>query len=251
MNTDAGNAYAKAPGNPSGPHALACELVGTRLAGWLGLPTFDLALIDYPGSPVIEFKDKSVAAAGKAILTRFVEGTTWGEDPAGLKLVANLEAIPGLVVFDTWTRNKDRYYPHGDTVRKNLGNVFLSADDAPPRKFRILAIDHTECFRENSGELHRNLRNIERVKDARVHGLFDEFVPHVTRETIAPFIARMRAFRRSDAEALVGEIPRDWDVNSEMRGALRDFMCDRAGFLVEQLPTMLAAACRWRSQLFN
>ena len=32
VDTDAGKAYLKAIGNPAGPHALACEWVGTRLA---------------------------------------------------------------------------------------------------------------------------------------------------------------------------------------------------------------------------
>lgn len=37
--TDAGPGCLKAMGNPAGPHALACELVATRLAGVIGLPT--------------------------------------------------------------------------------------------------------------------------------------------------------------------------------------------------------------------
>ena len=41
--TDAGPAYIKALGNPQGPHALACDLVGARLARWFGLQTFEEA----------------------------------------------------------------------------------------------------------------------------------------------------------------------------------------------------------------
>jgi hypothetical protein len=41
--TDAGKAYLKALGNRQGPHALVCEWVGTRLADWFGLATFDYA----------------------------------------------------------------------------------------------------------------------------------------------------------------------------------------------------------------
>lgn len=43
--TDAGDGYLKAMGNPAGEHALACELVGTQLAAWFGLPVFDFAII--------------------------------------------------------------------------------------------------------------------------------------------------------------------------------------------------------------
>src|SRR5207244_3821961 len=43
--TDAGPAYLKAMGNRQGPHALASELIASRLARWFGLPTFEWAVI--------------------------------------------------------------------------------------------------------------------------------------------------------------------------------------------------------------
>jgi hypothetical protein len=46
VETDQGRGYLKALGNRAGPHALACEWVGTSLAGLLGLSTLDFALID-------------------------------------------------------------------------------------------------------------------------------------------------------------------------------------------------------------
>src|SRR5580704_1943602 len=48
VETDRGDAFIKLPSNREGPHALACDLVGTRLAEWLQLPTFELALIEVP-----------------------------------------------------------------------------------------------------------------------------------------------------------------------------------------------------------
>lgn len=39
--TDAGAGYVKFLGNPEGPHVLATEYVGTRLASEMGLPTLD------------------------------------------------------------------------------------------------------------------------------------------------------------------------------------------------------------------
>ncbi len=48
VRTDAGRAYVKTLGNPEGPDALVSECLGTRLAQWLGLPTFDVAVVDYP-----------------------------------------------------------------------------------------------------------------------------------------------------------------------------------------------------------
>ena len=47
VQTDQGEGYLKAMGNPEGPHVLACEWVGSQLARRLGLPTFiDFALIE-------------------------------------------------------------------------------------------------------------------------------------------------------------------------------------------------------------
>jgi hypothetical protein len=43
--TDAGEAFIKGLGNPVGPHALACEWIGTELAAWFGLRTFHAALM--------------------------------------------------------------------------------------------------------------------------------------------------------------------------------------------------------------
>ena len=39
VDTDAGEGFLKPLGNPEGPQVLACDLVGTLLAEWLGLPT--------------------------------------------------------------------------------------------------------------------------------------------------------------------------------------------------------------------
>jgi hypothetical protein len=46
VETDQGRGYLKALGNKSGPHALACEWVGTNLAKLLGLQTFDFSIIE-------------------------------------------------------------------------------------------------------------------------------------------------------------------------------------------------------------
>ncbi len=43
--TDAGPALIKTPTNPDGPYALVREWVGTVMAGWLGLPIFELAIM--------------------------------------------------------------------------------------------------------------------------------------------------------------------------------------------------------------
>ena len=55
VRTDAGDGYLKAMGNPAGEHALACELVGTQLAAWFGLPVFDFAIIQVTAADELPF----------------------------------------------------------------------------------------------------------------------------------------------------------------------------------------------------
>lgn len=245
--TDAGLAVVKLPGNPSGPHALACELVGTRLARWLGLATFDLALLPYDGVPEVTFGDGSRAHAGTAIALRHVVGTPWGADPEGLARVENPEAIAGLVVLDTLTLNKDRYYAHRQPVRENLGNVFLARDGAAAGRMRLIAMDHTECLRERSGMLKARIGRIDRVRDETVHGLFPAFIPHVTEAAVAPFLQRLRSLTPEEARSFTKEIPSDWEVTDAIRQAIEELLVDRARFLSTRLWPILARSCGWPS----
>jgi hypothetical protein len=243
--TDAGAAVVKLPGNPSGPHALVCELVGTRLAAWMGLPTFDLALMHYTGWPEVVFKGGDRAQAGTAIAMRYVAGTAWGADEEGLARVENPEAMAGLVVLDTLTLNKDRYYPHRDPVRENLGNVFLCREGATSGRLRLLAMDHTECLRENGGDLKARLHRIDRVRDTTVHGLFPAFVPHVTEANAAPFLQRLSELTPEVAGTFAQEIPGDWEASDAVRRALQGLLVDRARFLSTHLWPILARSCGW------
>jgi hypothetical protein len=45
VTTDAGRAYIKPMGNRQGPHVLATDWVGTHLARWFGLSTFEIAIL--------------------------------------------------------------------------------------------------------------------------------------------------------------------------------------------------------------
>src|SRR5438132_6499286 len=125
--TDAGPAYIKALGNRQGPHALACEWVGTQLAAWFGLPTFDFALMPIDASvDEILFLRGGRATSGTAFVTRATLGHTWGGTTEELDKLANPKAVSRLVVFDTWTRNCDRHPPDLTQRRPNYDNVFLA-----------------------------------------------------------------------------------------------------------------------------
>jgi len=168
VDTDQGEGYLKAiGGDPTGPHTLACEWVGTQLARWIGLRTFDFALIKVTEEDEIPLAGGDLAIPGVGFITRAERGAPWGGKVSELRRLANPEDIIRLVVFDTWTLNCDRYFP---PRRPNRDNVFLSREGAPPKQFILKAIDHTHCF-TCGRELSRRVSNIAHIKDR--HGLTD------------------------------------------------------------------------------
>jgi HipA-like protein len=162
--TDAGKAYLKALGNRQGPHALVCEWVGTRLADWFGLATFDYALLMLDENDEIPLPRGLRALPGSAFVTREEPGFSWGGDPKELETLANPADVSRLVVFDTWTRNCDRHSPAGSRV--HYDNVFFSREGVSADVSRLIAMDHTHCFTCGK-DLDASMANIETVKDPR------------------------------------------------------------------------------------
>src|SRR4051812_44333293 len=105
--TDAGMAYLKAIGNRQGPHVLATDWVGTHLAKWFGLSTFDIAIV--PLEEGFELRRGAKATPGPAFAARAEAGDAWGGGPNQLAPIVNPEDITRLVVFDTWALNCDRH----------------------------------------------------------------------------------------------------------------------------------------------
>lgn len=219
--TDKGNGYLKAMGNPAGEHALACDLVGTQLARWFGLPTFDYALIDVPESMELPFVQGGYARPGPAFITRAERKVEFSGTGRQLKQLANPEDLTRLVIFDTWTRNWDRYAPDG--LRKpNRDNVFLS-EEAPPGKLLVRAMDHTECFTQGRDLTRRNL-TIDRLRDPRVYGLFPEFRPFLDDGVALNAVARLQEISGEELTRIAQSIPPEWDVSQDAREALASFL---------------------------
>ncbi len=110
--TDVGPAYIKAMGNRQGPHPLAAELVATQLAAWMGLPTFEFAILEIDANvDEIPFLRGGFATSGPAFVTKAALGHTWGGSEKELANLTNPEDVSRLVVFDTWVLNCDRHPP--------------------------------------------------------------------------------------------------------------------------------------------
>lgn len=240
VETDAGRAFAKFPGGGEGPHVLACELVGTRLAEWMGLPVFDSVLLDYPGVPEITLHKGAKAKAGTVWLTRRVDGFPWGGHEDDLKYLANPEDLAKLVLLDQWTRNCDRYRPESQLAprRINRNNVFFMREGAPAGRFILVAMDHTHIL-TCGGELTPKLARIDLVRDATQFGLFPEFVPHLKRADAERAVAAMIAIPGDEIRALIRSIPSDWQVEPPVREALLDFLLQRRDWLAKDFVSRL------------
>jgi hypothetical protein len=99
VETEHGEGFLKALGNPEGSHALACELVGSLAAEWLGLKTLDFSLIEVTDPDEVTFDGQSWAQPGPAFISKAEDtGFTWGGDTQTLSGVSNKEDISRLVV---------------------------------------------------------------------------------------------------------------------------------------------------------
>jgi hypothetical protein len=231
VETDQGEGFLKALSNKAEPHDLACELVGTLLARWMQLPTLQFTLIVVPANS-IQLADGTFAHAGPAFITRFEEGSPWGGKAEQLDLLVNPGDVGRLIVFDTWTRNCDRYMPRDDRPRVNRDNVFLSRQDAPPGNFVLKAIDHGCCF-TCGRELTVRLSNLDWVEEKKLYGRFPEFAGRTNRLAMLDVVQQVEAVPRPEVEAMIQAVPQQWDLNSGVRQALCDFICRRARYVRE------------------
>ncbi len=233
VETDQGEGFLKALGNPEGPHALACELVGTLLAEWMGIPTLDSAIIWVTPQDELPFAGGGNALPGPAFITKAEKGVAWGGDVATLRKISNPEDIARLVVLDTWIRNCDRHRPLPNG-RINKDNVFFVWDSGNRPGLRLKAIDHTHAF-TCGRELNRRLSQIDEVQDQTIFGCFPEFVSFLTRERIELATARLSEMTTTEASNVVARVPGEWQVEEAARMAWVKFLCDRASFVSERM----------------
>jgi hypothetical protein len=236
VDTDQGEGYLKALGNPEGPHVLACELVGTIMADRLGLPTFDFSLIEVQEDDEIPLANGNHAQSGPAFITRAVDGFTWGGDDAQLAAISNLATITGLVVLDTWILNCDRYAPNG--TRVNRDNVFLARLDPKQERFLLMAIDHTHAF-TCGRELNHKLTFIDTIRDENIYGQFPEFRRHITSDHLRQCTKQLRMITPAIVDDAVMQIPGEWQVDKAARHALRRFLSERAQYVCDNIEGML------------
>jgi len=236
VDTDLGEGYVKAMGNPEGPHQLACELVGSRLAEWLGVSTLDFALIEIVDGDEIPFMKGGTAQAGPAFISRAEPfGIGWSGSEKELQKVANRSDISGLVVLDTWLLNCDRFSP--DRRRVNYDNVFL-VQNGEGKELRLVAIDFSHAF-TCGGEISRRIGFIDTVRSQSLLGLFPEFQKFLDREVARAYANRLVRFPHEIAEEAVRSVPREWEIERNVQADWVRMITERAHFVGENIETMI------------
>lgn len=239
VETDQGLGYLKGLGNREGPHALACEFVGSCLADWLGLPTLDFALLEVKPEDEIPTGPSSRVAPGPAFISRSEPfAFAWGGDPYSLANLSNAEVISQLVVVDTWLRNCDRCAP--DLGRRNRDNVLLLKEPHSKRALRLIAMDFTHAF-TCGNELSRRLGFIEYIQDTKVYGLFPEFNDWLDRTQVRACADNLGRIDPAEVEQIVAQVPREWEISSELRHIWIRHIFERARFLARNIEELIWA----------
>ena len=228
VETDQGHGYLKVAHAAGHPHDLVCELVGTELARYLGIPTFEYAIIAVPEPAPFRLHGNPRIHPGFGYITRSSPGDQWAGQRGQLSLIGNTSDLGRMVALDTWTLNCDRYRPPatGRSARVNHGNVYLARQQQPFRKLNLLAIDHGHCFKCDNDLTPGYLAG--RIEDCELYGLFPEFVGLARKDDALAAAERAEKLQEGELSAILDLVPPDWHLSNSSRDALSGMILQRA-----------------------
>jgi hypothetical protein len=190
--------------NPQHRRILVNELLGTQLAGRLGLPTPPVAVVDVPAE-LIRHTTELVIELGRGKIpcqAGLQFGSRYPGDPRVLSLhdflpdeqlreVENVHDFAGMLVFDKWTCNTN-------------GRQALFVREAGRESYKALMIDQGFCF--NAGEWG--------FPDAPLRGLYarQRVYEGVTgMESFGPWLERLETrIGESVLDELGKQVPPEW-----------------------------------------
>lgn len=228
VDTDQGQGYLKAAHSGGNPHDLVCELVGTELARFLGIATFDYALIAVPEPAPFRLHGNPKIHPGFGYITRSSPGDKWSGLSSELRRVENVTDFGRMIALDTWTLNCDRYRPPatGRPARVNYGNVYLARQDQPSRKLNLVAIDHGHCFKCDNDLTPGYLAG--RIDDRELYGLFPEFLRLARKDDALAAADRAAKLQTGELSAILDLVPSDWHFSNSYRDFLSGMILRRA-----------------------
>lgn len=209
MRCDDGHYYVvKFQNNPQHKRVLANEMLGTRLASQLGLPTTPISPV-YVSEELIRFSfDLCVELPRQRIPCQpgLQFGSRFPGDPRRLTLfdflpdpmlakVVNLHDFAGMLVFDKWTCNTNG--------RQTLFRRETASEGSGETTYRTFMIDQGFCF--NAGDWD--------FPDGALRGLYarNKVYEGVTGpESFAPWLNRLERITDRLLQAALQEIPPEW-----------------------------------------
>src|SRR6266849_2175485 len=211
--------------NPQHRRILVNELLATRLAARLGLPTTPVAIIDVSEELIHLTPDLTIEMPRSRIPCQagFQFGSLFPGDPRALTVhdflpdeqlreVRNLHAFAGMLVFDKWTCNTNgRQTVFFKKVREDTDPPMCMTNapgrlESPPRSdgsYQAQMIDQGFCF--NAGEWN--------YPDAPLRGLYarNRVYEGVTgMESFGPWIARVENMTERVLDEIGREVPPAW-----------------------------------------
>jgi len=202
--------------NPQHKRVLVNELLGTRLAARLGLPTAPLAVVDVPEELIRLTPELAMELARTRIpcLPGLQFGSRYPGDPRHLTLhdflpdeqlraVENLHDFAGMLVFDKWTCNTNGRQTLFFRERE-AGRAAGTGAGGAPEAYKTVMIDQGFCF--NAGEWN--------FPDAPLRGLYarNRVYEGVTgMESFAPWLERLESrITESVLDDVSREVPPQW-----------------------------------------
>jgi hypothetical protein len=243
--------------NPQHRRILVNELLGTRLAARLGLPTTPAAVIDVT-EELIRLTPELCMEMPRARIpcqAGLQFGSRYPGDPRRLALfdflpdeqlrtVENLYQFAGMLVFDKWTCNtngRQTLFFREELSRQHTPGNGHEAGEDRGADYETVMIDQGFCF--NAGEWS--------YPDAPLRGLYarNRVYEGVTgMESFRPWLDRLyRSITKQVMEEIRGEIPSEWyeDDFDAVSGLLEQLYRRRT-----QVPELLLAAKNTTRQPF-
>lgn len=198
--------------NPQGNRALVNDYVVSHLGLLLGLPIPPVSYIPISKSfiqscPLFEKYD---FVPGNQFASLYIDGCTGRskEDPFPARdRILNHAIIPGILLFDLWVSNQDRW--------KN--NILFKP--VKGGKFHLYLIDHGDCFPGGKNWTLETLGKYPNLKKLRsVHQWCLEQVKNS--QEVYHFLNQIEKVSREQLETILYSIPSDWEVSLKEQEAL-------------------------------
>ncbi|MGC1417009.1 MAG: HipA family kinase [Candidatus Acidiferrum sp.] len=259
MRCSDGNYYVvKFQNNPQHRRILVNELLGTKLAARLGLPTTPVAIVEVSEELIRLTPELAVEMPRQRIPCQagLQFGSRYPGDPRRLALhdflpdeqlrqVANLYDFAGMLVFDKWTCNTNGrqtlFFPAPPREALQTANSSGAETEKRGFEYSTLMIDQGFCF--NAGEWN--------FPDAPLRGLYarNRVYEGVTgMESFAPWLERLEKQMTERAlDDITRQIPPAWyedDLDAVLR--LSELLLQRRS----RVPELLLAAKQSNRQPF-